>query len=276
MKGLGEVHNLVITRFSKDGIYFESDSFERDIFLPKKEVVEDAYTGKIVQVFVFKDMDNKIKATLKTPKLLLGEIASLKVVGMTSVGAFLDWGLDKDLLLPMKKQTFDIKKGQECLVRLYLNENDKLCATMRISDLLLSNAPYEVNDKVSGTVYDINEDMGVFVAIDNKYHGLILKDEVYDTYNYGDKVEARVINVREDGKLDLSVREKAYLEIDLDAQKIIDAIEQNEGELGLNDDSDPETIKEQLAMSKKAFKRALGRLMKEKKVKQTGSGIKKI
>ena len=128
----------------------------------------------------------------------------------------------------------------------------------------------------SGTVYDINEDMGVFVAIDNKYHGLILKDEVYDTYNYGDKVEARVINVREDGKLDLSVREKAYLEIDLDAQKIIDAIEQNEGELGLNDDSDPETIKEQLAMSKKAFKRALGRLMKEKKVKQTGSGIKKI
>ncbi|SMB96073.1 hypothetical protein SAMN00017405_1453 [Desulfonispora thiosulfatigenes DSM 11270] len=276
MQELGKKHTLIITRVSKEGIYLKSQFSDIEVLLPKKEEMANVSIGDVISVFVYKDMDNTIKATLKEPKINLGEIASLKVVDVTEIGAFLDWGLDKDLLLPNKKQTYDITKGQDCLVSLYLNENDKLCATMRISDLLSSDSPYKVNDKVKGTIYDINEDMGAFLAIDNKYHGLILKNELYNTYNYGDKIEARVIKVRDDGKLDLSVREKAYLQMDTDTQIIMDAIEQGGGKLDLNDSSDPVIIKEKLMMSKKAFKRALGRLMKEDKIKQINEGIEKI
>jgi uncharacterized protein len=203
-------------------------------------------------------------------------LASLKVVDNSRIGAFLDWGLDKDLLLPFKEQTYKVETDEEYLVRLYIDKSNRLCATMDISRLLSDDSPYKVNDRVTGTIYKINEEFGAFVAVDNKYNGLIPNKELYGDYRSGDNVEVRIKKIREDGKLELSLRKQAYNEIDDDAKKIMDRLTLNGGMLELNDNSQPSDIKAELNMSKSAFKRAVGRLFKERKIKITEEGIEKI
>jgi predicted RNA-binding protein (virulence factor B family) len=213
---------------------------------------------------------------MKQPKITIGELAMLRVVDNSKIGAFLDWGLEKDLLLPFKEQTYKVEKNGEYLVGLYIDKSSRLCATMDISRLLKDESPYKENDRVSGTIYRINEDIGAFVAVENKYSGLIPKREFYGEYKCGDRIEVRIKKVREDGRLDLSLRQEAYNEIDNDAQKIMNRLTSKGGKLALNDNSKPEDIKTELQMSKSAFKRAVGRLFKERKIKITEKGIEKI
>ena len=167
-----------------------------------------------------------------------------------------------------------LKKGEECLVGLYVDKSGRLCATMKVYEMLRKDSPYKKDDKVQGIIYEHSDNFGWFVAVDDQYCALIPKREAYGGHlQVGDKVHARVIKVREDGKLDLSVREKAFIQMDADAELIVKRMEEHGGKLPFTDKADPEKIKNELGLSKNAFKRAVGRLLKENKVIITEKSI---
>ena len=263
-KGLGKIQTLMVVKKVEFGVYLGTEK-ER-VLLPKKQVPKDIEVGDPIEVFLYKDSSDRLIATTKHPKIVLGELKVLKVADTGKVGAFLDWGLEKDLLLPFKEQTAKVKKGDSCLVSLYVDKSKRLCATMRVYGTLRTNSPYKKDDHVAGIIYDKSDNFGLFVAVDNQYSALIPKREVYGSYRVGDRVEARVTEVKPDGKLDLSVREKAFIQMDADAEKVLEAIDNFGGELPFNDKADPEIIKRELGLSKNAFKRAVGRLLKERKI----------
>lgn len=263
-KGLGKIQTLMVVKKVEFGVYLGTEK-ER-VLLPKKQVPKDIEVGDPVEVFLYKDSSDRLIATTKHPKIVLGELKVLKVADTGKVGAFLDWGLEKNLLLPFKEQTAKVKKGDSCLVSLYVDKSKRLCATMRVYGKLRTDSPYKKDDHVAGIIYDKSDNFGLFVAVDNQYSALIPKREVYGSYRVGDRVEARVTEVKPDGKLDLSVREKAFLQMDADAEKVLEVIDNFGGELPFNDKADPEIIKRELGLSKNAFKRAVGRLLKERKI----------
>lgn len=274
---IGEIQMLEVLRSTSVGVFLNTvDKTSEDVLLPKKQVPEGIEIGDQIEVFIYRDSEDRIIATTRMPKLTLGKIALLRAVDVNGIGAFMDWGLEKDLFLPHKEQTIKVIKEKQYLVSLYLDKSNRLCATMDIYKLLQNGSVYKVGDKVTGILYSIKKDFGAFVAVDNKYHGLISNKEFYGNYECGDEVTARVIKIREDGKLDLSIRQPAYIQIDADAQTILQKLEYNNGTLDLNDSSSPEQIKNQLNMSKNEFKKALGRLLKDKKIEFTTTGIKKI
>ena len=261
---LGEKQVLTVVKIVDFGVYLGSD--EERVLLPKKQVPEGIEVGDPVEVFLYKDSSDRMIATTKEPKITLGELAVLEVADVGRVGAFLDWGLEKDLLLPFKEQTVKVEKGDRCLVSLYVDKSGRLCATMKVYPLLRTDSPYQKNDMVRGTVYGISREFGVFVAVDDRYSALIPRREVYGRMFIGQQVEARVADVKADGKLDLSVRGRIPEQMDADAQQIMERIEKNGGSLPFTDKADPERIKMEFGMSKAAFKRAVGRLLKQGKV----------
>ena len=212
-------------------------------------------------------------ATTNEPKITLGQLAVLTVADVGRMGAFLDWGLEKDLFLPFKEQTEKVEKGDRCLVSLYVDKSERLCATMKIYHLLQTDSPYKKDDIVTGTVYEVNRDLGAFVAVDNLYSALIPKREMYGRMYPGQEIEARVAAVKEDAKLALSVRGKIPEQMDKDAELILECIETCGGKLPFTDKADPERIKAEMGMSKAAFKRAVGRLLKQKKIVIKEDGI---
>jgi len=287
---LGKIQKLEVLRSTTVGVFLNVNEEKKieeirnaeagsqrtndeDILLPRKQVPEGIEIGDEIEVFVYRDSKDRMIATTSTPKLKMDECAFLKVVEVTEIGAFLDWGLEKDLLLPFKEQTERVHTNKKYLVSLYVDKTNRLCATMKVYLSLRFDSPYNVDDKVTGRVYSIKEDMGVFVAVDNKYHGLIPPNEIFKEYEYGDLVQVRVTKVKEDGKLDLSTKEKAYVQMNSDVKLILDIMLKNDGKLNLNDKSSPDDIKNELNMSKNAFKRSLGRLLKAGRVRQTENGI---
>lgn len=273
---LGKMQKLEVVGKDRLGVLLNSESgkVQDNIVLPGNEAPTEIKIGDEIEVFVYKGSEERKKATIKKPKLTLGELAVLKVVDITDFGAFLDWGLEKDLLLPNKEQVGVIKKGGAYLVGLYINNGNRICATMKIYSLLRTDSPYKEKDQVHGTVYSINPELGVFVAIDNKYHGMIPNQELYANYAVGDSVEVKVKKVRADGKLELSYRQEAYNEIENDARKIMSRLKLKGGALPINDNSPPKEIKAELNISKRAFKRAVGRLLKEGAITITDEGIR--
>jgi len=274
---LGKIQKLEVIRKIQIGVYLNSpkDKDDDDILLPKSQVPEGTEVGDKIEVFVYRDSEDRMISTIRKPLLTVGEMAVLKVVEITNIGVFLDWGLEKDLFLPFKEQVGDIKKDGEYLVALYIDKSDRLSATMNVYNLLSSESPYKENDRTKGIIISINKDLGAFVAVDNKYQGLIPNKELYGNHAEGEIVEVRVKRAREDGKLELSLRQEAYNEIDGDSQKIMDKLNLKGGKLPFNDKSDPELIKTEFSMSKAAFKRAVGRLLKEGAIKITEEGIER-
>jgi uncharacterized protein len=273
---IGKMQSLRIANFTSFGAYLDAGTGIRhdNILLPKKQLPEGAQEGDELEVFVYRDSEERLIATRKKPLAQLGDLAYLKVSAKTAIGAFLDIGLERGLFLPFHEQKFPIQVGKGYLVKVYLDKSQRLSATTEIYEYLSAESPYQKNDKIGGTVYAVNLDIGAFVAVDNKYLGLIPVNEYFSELREGDQVEARVIRVREDGKLDLSLRDLSYIQIDNDTLKILQGIKNHEGFLALNDQSSPFEIQSRLQMSKAAFKRALGRLLKEKKVMQTDGGLK--
>ena len=269
---LGEKQVLTVVKKVDFGVYLGSD--EERVLLPKKQVPEEIEVGDPVEVFLYKDSSDRMIATTKEPKLTLGNLAVLEVVDVGRIGAFLDWGLEKDLLLPFKEQTTKVEKGDRCLVSLYIDKSGRLCATMKVYPLLRTDSPYKKDDTVRGTVYEISRDFGVFVAVDDRFSALIPRREVYGRMYIGQQIEARVAAVKADGKLDLSVRGRIPEQMDADAQKIMDRIEKSGGGLPFTDKDDPERIRDEFGMSKAAFKRAVGRLLKQGKVRIDEKGDK--
>ena len=231
--------------------------------------------GDRINVFIYRDSKDRLIATTNTPKIRKGECAILKVSDVTKIGAFLDMGLEKELLLPFKEQNHPVRIGEECLVALYIDKSGRLAATMKVYPYLSAESPYKKEDKVEGRVYEVNEDMGVFVAVDDRYFGLIPRSEVYENFAPGDVIRARVMRVREDGKLDLSPREKAWMQMDTDAEMVMRVIEEYAGVLPFNDRVSPEVIRREFNLSKNAFKRAVGHLLKAGRIEITETSIRK-
>lgn len=276
---LGEKQTLIIVKKVEFGVYLaesiESGAAER-VLLPAKQVPREAGIGDEIEVFIYKDSRDRMIATGREPKITLHQVAELTVLQVGNIGAFLDWGLEKDLFLPFREQTTKVQEGQKCLVALYIDKSSRLCATMKIYEYLSTDSPYQKDDRVSGLVYEISREFGAFVAVENQYSGLIPKKELYGEIRIGDRVSCRVTSVKEDGKLDLSVREKAYLQIGTDAEKVMQVIESFDGALPFNDKASPEVIRREMQMSKNEFKRAVGHLLKNGRIKITEKAILKI
>ena len=273
---LGKTQCLNIVKVTDFGVYLGTE--EDKVLLPKKQVPDDVEVGDALTVFVYRDSSDRLIATTNKPKIQLGELKRLKVSQVTGIGAFLDWGLEKDLLMPYKEQTTHVSEGSEYLVALYIDKSGRLCATMNVYEHLRTDSPYKKDDKVTGRIYEISKNFGAFVAVDNCFSGLIPKKELFgDTeLRIGDQVTARVVKVLEDGKLTLSVREKAYLQIQKDAEKIERLLDSYEGSLPFNDKAAPEVIAHETGMSKNEFKRAVGHLLKEGKIQITEKNIRRV
>lgn len=275
---LGETQELEIVKIVAFGVYLADvlgDSEEK-VLLPGKEVPEDAKVGDRLSVFIYRDSKDRMIATTRSPELSVGEVAVLKVKEVGKIGAFLGWTLEKDLLLPFKEQTGKIKEGEECLVALYIDKSGRLCTTMKVYPYLKTNSSYKRDDRVVGRVYEISENFGTFVAVDDCYSALIPKKEPAAGIKVGSQIEARVTEVLEDGKLTLNLREKAYIQMGKDAERIMEMLEKEGGKLPFNDKADPELIRAATGMSKNEFKKAVGNLYKQRLIVIEADGIKKV
>lgn len=271
---LGKIQKLKVKELIKFGALLE-DKAGKTVLLPNKEV-EELKPGEEVEVFIYNDSEDRPIATRKRPKILLNEIAPLKVLSNTKVGAFLDWGLEKDLLMPFAEQITNITPNRTYLVKLYLDKSGRLAATSKIYDHLLTNSPYKKGDWVEGYVYNINPRYGAFIAVDNKYHGMINYEDMNESVHNGEKLKLRVVDITDDGKLRLSPIKKAYKEIFPDAVTILKTLKQNKGFIPYNDKSSPESIRAEFNISKGAFKKAVGYLLKNNYIRQTEEGIELI
>lgn len=218
---LGEKQVLTVVKIVDFGVYLGND--EERVLLPKKQVRKELNRGS-VEVFLYRDSSDRLIATTNEPKLTMGHLAVLEVADTGKMGAFLDWGLEKDLFLPFKEQTAKVQKGDKCLVALYVDKSGRLCATMKVYHMLRTDSPYQKDDQVKGIVYDRSDEFGVFVAVDHQFSARIPKKDVFGKIRIGDEIEARVTNVKEDGKLDLSVRGKIPQQMDADAELILKRI----------------------------------------------------
>ena len=275
---LGEYQKLKVIKKVEFGIYLaEHEGDEMRVLLPYKQVPEGTSVGDEMEVFLYKDSKDRLIATTNKPKLTLGGMAVLRVLEVGKIGAFLDWGLEKDLFLPYKEMTTRLEADDEVLVTLYIDKSKRLCASMKkLYDLLRTDSPYKKDDMVSGRVYEFGHDFGTFVAVDDCYSAMIPVHEDCSHLRIGDVVEAKVLGVKPDGKLDLTLREKAYLQMDADAEKVMGVIEEFAGVLPFTDKASPEVIKRETGLSKNAFKRAVGRLYKERRIEITERAIRKL
>lgn len=266
---LAEKQTLIVVKKVEFGVYLAESkeaAVEEKVLLPIKQVPENTAVGDEIEVFIYKDSKDRLIATVKEPLLVKGQTAVLKVVQVNRVGAFLYWGLEKDLFLPFKEQTKPVQVGDECLVALYIDKSGRLCATMKVYPYLRTDSPYSKDDKVSGVVYEISDNFGAFVAVDNCFSALIAKKEMTTKLAVGDVVQARVASVKKEGKLDLSLREKAYIQMSIDAETVMKKLEEGNGVLPFTDKASPELIKAEMDMSKNEFKRAVGNLLKAGKI----------
>ena len=274
---LGERQELVIVKTVDFGVYLAvpGEEDQERVLLPAKQVPAGSALGDRLEVFVYRDSQARMIATVREPKLEMGKAALLTVAQTGKYGAFLDWGLEKDLLLPFREQRGRVQQGDQVLVSLYIDKSMRLCATMNVYRNLRTDSPYNPGDKVVGRVYEISDNFGAFVAVDNQYSALIPKRELYGEAEPGMDVEARVVQVLEDGRLTLSIRDKAYLQMDKDAEKLLELLDSDEGALPFTDKAAPEVIRYETGMSKNEFKRAVGRLLKQGRIEITPKSIRR-
>ncbi|MGI5949574.1 CvfB family protein [Peptoniphilus sp.] len=256
---LGKVQKLTVESKENGRIYLSDGT--RKVVLNKDEG-KNLNIGDKVDAFIYNGHGD-FEATLKKPFAEVGDLKKLKVVDKARVGYFVDNGTDKDVFLPFSEATGRLYVGEEYLLYLYHDKSDRLAFTMNIKDKLKKNDKFKVNDYVNGTIYGMGKP-GAFVAIENEYDGMIPSEELKGIYKIGDEVEARVQRILQNGNITLTLRQKAYKQMDADADEILELLEENNGVIELGDKSDPELIKDITGLSKKAYKRAIGSLYKRK------------
>ena len=278
MLQLGEIQTLEAIKKVDFGMYFadpEGFDVNEKVLVPKKQLDDECELGDELDLFLYKDSSDRLIATTRMPYIVLGQVKRLEVAQVTKIGAFLNWGLEKELLLPFKEQTYRVKEGETCLAALYIDKSNRLCATMKLYHYLeVADKRYKKDDMIKCVVYEESDNFGAFVAIDDQYSGLIPKKELYGAYTMGEVIDARVIEVRDDGKVTLSLRQKAYMQIATDSDKIMKLIVSYDGVLPFNDKASPETIRRETGMSKNEFKRAVGNLLKLDKIEITDKSIR--
>ena len=273
---LGTFQELEVIKVVDFGVYLGDGSGEK-VLLPKKEVPEDAEKGKVLRVFLYRDSKDRPIATLREPKVVMGKAVALRVKEVGKIGAFLDWGLEKDLFLPYREMTAHLKPEDEVLVRLYVDKSGRLAASMKhLYPLLSTRSPYRPGDEAKARIYEFGHDYGTFVAVDDLYSGMIPRHEDVSDRSIGEVVPVHVVNVKEDGKLDVTLRDKGYRMLEGDAARVLSIIESYAGVLPFTEKADPEVIQRETGLSKNAFKRAVGHLYKERIVTIEEGRIRKV
>ncbi len=284
---LAKTSTLSFSNEGNDGaeaLYSKStDRASNEVLLPNNEFKtgENARIldkDDLVDAFIYLDSEDRPVATLRKPALTLGGLALLKVKEVAKIGAFLDWGLLKDLFLPFKEQTTKVNEGDEVLVTLYLDKSSRLCASMKVYKFLRTDSAYRKDDNVEGLCYEVSDNFGAFFAVDNMFSALVPKKELMRDIKVGERLTLRVSKVLEDGKLELSMREPGYLQINGDCEKILNELKASKnGFLPYHDKSESLVIKTKFNMSKNEFKRAIGHLYKQGLllIKEDGIYLKK-
>ncbi len=269
---IGSYNELEVIKKTNIGIYLGTQA--ESVFLPQRKVPANTQIGDKLTVFVYTDSQDRPIATTERPKAAAGEFACLRVMDVTPFGVFMDWGLDKDLLVPFKHQHQRMEKGRKYVVRLCLDEKTNRVIGVSKLNQFLSDKPVDIKEgqKVSLLVYGFME-VGMMVIVDHKYAGLLYRNEVFEKLFIGDEREGYVKKIREDGKIDVSLQKQGHLAIDDSKTAVLAALEKSSGFLPYHDKSDPEDIKHIFKMSKKAFKKAIGGLYKDKKIKISEEGI---
>lgn len=269
---IGKHNTLKIVRDTQVGLYL-SDGKE-DILLPNKYVPREFEVGDELIVFVYLDHEERPVATTLEPYIYLNEFALLRVNYTNKFGAFLDWGLEKDLFVPFREQARPMEKGKRYLVYMYLDEkSNRLAGTSKINQFLSNEElTVEQGEEVDLIISHIT-DMGINVIINEQHKGLMYKDEVYEDLRTGDRMKGYIKHIRPDHKIDVSLQKAGFEGIEPYAEKILDELRASRGFLRLNDDSHPEDIKTVLKMSKKTFKKAIGTLYKQKLIEIKDDGI---
>ena len=279
---LGKFQTLEIVEQTDFGVYLAEGKAaggkkQEKVLLPKRYVTDDMGIGSEVRVFLYKDSEDRPVATTEEPHITLDQVRLLAVKEVAKVGAFLDWGLQKDLFLPYKEMTERVHAGDEVLVRLYVDKSGRLAASMKkLYPLLSSDTPYQAGDEVEGRIYEFGHDFGTFVAVDDRYSGMVPKHEDLRKHKIGDVIQMRVTGVKEDGKLDLTTKKKIREQMDDDAATVMEVIESYAGVLPFTEKAGAEVIFRETGLSKNAFKRAVGRLYKQRKISLEGGKIRAV
>ncbi len=273
---IGALNRLKIARFTPQGAYLE-DREGNDVLLPTKYVPPNIKVGAELEVFVYRDSEDRMIATTLKPHIEINQFGYLRVKDVNKFGAFLDWGIEKDLMVPFREQIGKMQKGSSYLVYLYLDSKTKrLVATQKVQSRFESaeidlKVGEEVNLLIAG-----DTELGINVVINNRYKGLVFSNEIFTDLLPGDRTKGYIKNIRPDKKIDVSLQKVGLEHLEAGAASIYQALESNKGFLALTDKSSPEEIQFHLQMSKKTFKRSLGILYKKRLVKLVDDGIKKL
>lgn len=270
---IGEINKLEIIKITAFGYYLREEGGIEEILLPNSSVKGDIAVGDTLDFFVYKDSEDRPIATMKTPIAKVGDIASLRVVSKTRIGAFVDIGLEKDVLVPLKETEFPLEEDEYYFFYVYLDKTGRIAATPRIDKKLEYVSPYNLGDEVTALVYDFSEAESALVAVDNKYRGLILKNEYFVNLKKGDEIKGKVKKVYEDGTLSITLRTATHRDERLSLEDtILEYLKSHNGVMPYCDKSSPDDIRKQFNTSKNYFKNALGGLMKKKLIKQDENG----
>jgi len=275
MVNIGEYNTLKVIRMVDFGVYL--DDANEGILLPKRFVPENTKIGDELKVFVYHDSENRVIATTQHPKGVVGDIVLMKAVTVTRQGAFLDWGLMKDIFVPTSKQLSGMRTEGEYLVKIYIDEQTGRVAATEKIESFLSNDELTVKEKeeVKLVVYR-RTDIGYVVIINNKHTGVLHFNEIYRNIRVGDSFKGFIKAIREDNKIDVAAGTSGYKRVEDEGDKILRLLQENNGYLPYHDKSDPEEIYSFFGMSKKTFKMTTGTLYKQRKIEFTQTGIKLI
>lgn len=274
MAEIGKINSLRVVKEVDFGLYLDGGE-HGEILLPKRYVPENAKPEDILEVFIYLDSEDRIIATTETPHIMLGEFACLKVVAVTSMGAFLDWGLMKDLFVPFREQKLKMEEGRWYIVTVYLDpETKRLVASAKIEKFLDNLPPdYEAGQEVDLLIAS-ETDLGFNAIINNRHLGVIYKNEIFQPLRKGERIMGFIKKIREDEKIDLLLQKAGYAKVDDISMKIVNVLKKHNGFLPVTDKSDPDTIYELFGVSKKTYKKAIGALFKFRLIDIEDKGIR--
>lgn len=269
----GEYNKLRVCRIENAGYYLTND-YDNEAILFKRELKSPPEIGDEYDVFVYSDAENPFIATLKKPKAIINEFAVMKAMSITQSGAFLDWGIDKDLFVPFAEQKTKMIQHKNYLVRVFKDEfTGRILATSKLFKFLSNeNLNLNIKDEVELVVWEYSH-LGVKVIVNDKHEGLIFNSDLMTTLQPGEKITGYIKNIRPDNKMDIALRKPGHHEVNQSEFFILNYLEKNGGFMEMNDDSDPQEIRDKLRMSKKTFKQAIGALYKQRLIKLESDGI---
>jgi len=276
MVEIGRVNTLEVVRETDNGFYLDGIELG-EILMPRKFITDEVRSQGWADVFVYTDSEDRLVATTEKPLAMVGDFAFLKVVSVSRFGAFLDWGLPKDLLVPFREQKADMVEGRSYLVFLFVDLLTKRIAASAKLDKFLDNTPheYEPGDEVQLMITE-ETDLGYKAIVNNEHWGMLYKNQLYQSLSQGQKIKGYINKVRDDDKIDLLLEKPGYEKVDAISQKILDELKQNRGFMAVSDNTSPEMINALFGISKKNFKKAIGSLYKKRMITFDSDGIRLV